>query len=62
MVLGCKVYAYDHTISSPSSRGNNIKFFKTGLGIGDNLKTLSTLVQENGHSHSQIEYLKVISN
>ena len=58
--VGCKIYAYDHTISAPAKRGNNIKFFKTGLGKGENLKTLSTMLLENGHSERKIEYLKAI--
>ena len=56
------MYAYDHTIDSPPNRGNNIHYFKTGLGIGQNLKTLPKLLMENGHSEATIEYLKVKSS
>ena len=54
------MYSYDHTIDAPPLRGENIKFFKTGLGIGENLKPLSDLLKENKHKHSRIDYLKVI--
>ena len=40
---GCEIFAYDHTISAPSKRGQLINFFKIGLGKGENLKTLSAL-------------------
>ena len=53
------VFAYDHTITSDAIRGNNIKFFKTGLGIGPNLKRLKTIIEENDHINDVIEYLKV---
>jgi hypothetical protein len=58
---GCSIYAYDHTIDAPAERGNNIKFFKQGLGVGDSLKTLGDTVKDNGHSDTAITYLKVIS-
>ena len=53
------MFAYDHTITSAAVRGNNIKFFKTGLGIGPNLKRLKTIIEENDHINDVIEYLKV---
>ena len=57
--LGCSIFAYDHTISAPAHRGNNIKYFKTGLGIGPNLKTLKQILEENNQLNSNIDYLKV---
>ena len=56
---GCSIYAYDHTIEAPAERGNHIKFFKQGLGIGDNLKTLDNIINDNGHKDANIAYLKV---
>ena len=57
--LGCSIFAYDHTISALAHRGNNIKYFKTGLGIGPNLKTLKQILEENNQLNSNIDYLKV---
>ena len=60
-IEGCDVYAYDHTINAPPTRGRNIRYFKTGVGKGSiNLKTLKALIQQNGHTGSLIQYLKVI--
>ena len=56
---GCKIFAYDHTINAPATRGKNIKYFKTGLGFGENLKPLSQLIAENEHQNTVIDYLKV---
>ena len=56
---GCQVFAYDHTISAPTERGKNIKFFQTGLGIGEHLETLRNLIYQNHHETSTIDYLKV---
>ena len=53
------MFSYDHTISAPANRGENIKFFKTGLGIGENLDTLTNLIKANRHETSTIDYLKV---
>ena len=59
---GCEIYAYDHTIKAPPRRGKNIKYFKTGLGIGSSqLKTLKDLITQNNHTADIIEYLKVIN-
>ena len=60
MSSGCSVFSYDHTISAPAQRGRNIKFFKTGLGIGEHLETLNNLIKANHHGGSTIDYLKVI--
>ena len=54
------VYAYDHTIKANPTRGKSIKYFKTGLGVGKNLKRLETLIKENNHTNTIIEYLKVL--
>ena len=59
MYSGCHVFSYDHTISAPANRGKNIKFFKTGLGVGKNLDTLNNLIKANRHEASIIDYLKV---
>ena len=59
MFPGCSVFAYDHTISAPAERGENIKFFKTGLGIGEHLETLKNLITQNHHETTTIDYLKV---
>ena len=56
---GCTIYAYDHTIDAPAERGQNIKFFKLGLGTEQNMKTLDKIIEDNGHSGTIIEYLKV---
>lgn len=57
--IGCQIFAYDHTINADPRRGNNINFFKTGLGIGENLKTLQQLMFDNNQSKSTIDYLKI---
>ena len=59
MISGCSVFSYDHTVSHPAQRGKNIKFFKTGLGIGEHLETLNNLIKANHHETSTIDYLKV---
>ena len=57
---GCQIFAYDHTVNHSATRGQSIRFFKTGLVRGPvYLKTLELLIRENGHLNSQIEYLKV---
>ena len=54
------MFAYDHTIDAIAERGKNIRFFKTGLGVGENLKRLETIIEENNHATTAIEYLKVL--
>ena len=56
------MFAYDHTIKASPNRGKSIKYFKTGLGVGKNLKRLETLIKDNNHTNTVIEYLKVLSN
>ena len=60
--LFVSVFAYDHTIAASARRGKNIQYFKTGLGVGKNLKRLKTLIKENNHTNTAIEYLKVLEN
>ena len=54
------MFAYDHTITANADRGKSIKYFQTGLGVGKNLKRLETLITENNHTNTVIEYLKVL--
>ena len=58
-ILGCHIYAYDHTTLALPWRGQNIKFFKTGVGYGPSLKPLSQIIKENSHQATIIDYLKV---
>ena len=53
------MFSYDHTIKAPAQRGKKIKFFKTGLGIGNNLATLKDFIKKNHHEASTIDYVKV---
>ena len=56
------MYAHDHTIGKiPSTKHKNIHFLKLGIGISNNnaLRTLQSLLMENGHSRKVINYLKV---
>ena len=57
---GCQIFAYDHTISAPDRRGQNIHYFKTGLGFGEHLKPLSQIIADNNHKNTVIDYLKVM--
>ena len=57
--LGCTVMAYDHTVHFPERRGRNIHFFKIGLGNETNMDSLNSIIINNGHRSSVIEYLKV---
>jgi len=56
---GCSIWAYDHTVDFPDTRGRNINFFNFGPGIGKNLDPFSNHIQKNGHNSMIIEYLKV---
>ena len=56
------MYAYDHTVKEfPKTKYNNLHFVKLGIGAKDTneLKTLDTLMRDNGHSNRVISYLKV---
>ena len=62
--FGCKVYAYDHTIHPPKFVPDNITFANIGLSDvpyenDDDLKTLSQIIEENGHTDTKISYLKM---
>ena len=59
--LGCQIYSYDHTVNFPARRGQNIRFHQTGLGQGEQLKTLKNIFAENGHQDKRIQYLKVFT-
>ena len=63
---GCDVYAHDHTAQDfPDTGYGNLHFVRTGIGPVNNvteegeLKTLETLLRENGHTETVINYLKV---
>ena len=57
--FGCTVLAHDHTVNFPEKRGDNIHFFKLGLGTENNMDTLGNIIRKNGHNNTTIEYLKV---
>ena len=62
-ISGCDVYAYDHTVQEfPKTKYKNVHFVKLGIGVSNTneLKTLDTLLRDNGHRDSTINYLKVI--
>merc|ERR1712126_199025 len=56
---GCTVEAYDHTVDFPMKRGPRITFHKLGLGTGNSMDTLHNILKSNGHSHTEIDYLKI---
>ena len=64
MLPGCQVHGHDHTINLTQPK-NEVKpnFFVWDLGIGNNndgkLRTLKTLLENNGHLKKHINYLKV---
>ena len=60
------MYAYDHTVDKfPVTGYSNLHFVRTGIGPVNNvtdkgeLKTLDTVLRDNGHSGAIINYLKV---
>ena len=56
------MYAYDHTVKKfPISKYKNVHFVKLGIGASNTneVKTLDTLLRDNGHLHKTINYLKV---
>ena len=56
------MYAYDHTVGKfPKTKYKNIHFVKLGIGASNTneVKTLDTLLRDNGHSQKAINYLKV---
>ena len=61
--MGCKVFAYDPTISHPSQRSENIFFRNIGV-VGQpndekNYLTLNEIFKTNGHEDTMISYMKV---
>ena len=58
---GCEIHAHDHTVDYPARRGQNIHFYKLGLGTKteSDLDTLANILKKNGHTDTVIEYLKV---
>ena len=61
-VSGCDVYAHDHTIKEfPHIKLKKVHFVKLGIGTSNTneKKTLDTLLRDNGHTDSDINYLKV---
>jgi len=59
---GCEVYAHDHTVKEfPNTKYKNVHFVKLGIGASNTneVKTLDTLLRDNGHSNRTINYLKV---
>ena len=60
--LGCEVYAHDHTVKEfPKTKFKNIHFVKLGINTSNTneMRTLETLLRDNGHADSTINYLKV---
>ena len=56
------MYAHDHTVKEfPITKYQNVHFVKLGIGASNTneVKTLDTLLRDNGHSHRAINYLKV---
>ena len=60
------MFAYDHTVNYfPPTKHSNLHFIKTGIGTSNTggkkgkVKTLDTLLRENGHARRVINYLKV---
>eukprot|EP00092_Neocalanus_flemingeri_P017923 GFUD01019393.1.p1 GENE.GFUD01019393.1~~GFUD01019393.1.p1 ORF type:complete len:325 (+),score=54.21 GFUD01019393.1:61-1035(+) len=58
---GCEIYAHDPTVDFPETRGDNITFYKLGLGseTTSNMDTLANILKKNGHKDTAIEYLKI---
>ena len=59
--LGCEIHAHDPTVDFPAKRGQNINFYKLGLGLKteSDMDTLENIFNKNGHSDNIIDYLKV---
>ncbi len=62
-MTGADIYMYDHTIDSLPYEHSKFHWKKTGLGMNDEqdkgLKTLKTLLEENGHSDEKGMILKI---
>ena len=61
--LGCRVLAFDPTVSYPSKLGKNVSFEKLGLGARNDpanmLESLMSILSKHGHKNSKISYLKI---
>ena len=61
--LGCKVFAYDPSVSFPPRRGKNIVFTNFGVAAERDppkrLDTLDSILENNNHRDTKISYLKV---
>ena len=56
------MYAHDHTVKHfPKTKYENVHFVKLGIAASNTnkMKTLDTLLRDNGHANSTINYLKV---
>ena len=60
------MYAHDHMVARfPPTEHSNLHFVNTGIGASSNVtdrgqvKTLDALLEDNGHSQTVIQYLKV---
>eukprot|EP00091_Calanus_sinicus_P023101 TRINITY_DN7642_c0_g1_i1.p1 TRINITY_DN7642_c0_g1~~TRINITY_DN7642_c0_g1_i1.p1 ORF type:complete len:182 (-),score=37.16 TRINITY_DN7642_c0_g1_i1:93-638(-) len=60
---GCKIHAHDPSVDFPAKRGDQISFYKLGLGTVTEptmpSDTLANIFQMNGHSNATIDYLKI---
>merc|ERR1719154_194703 len=60
---GCEIHAYDPTVDFPAKRGDQISFYKLGLGTVTEptvpSDTLANIFQMNGHSNATVDYLKI---
>ena len=61
--FGCQVLMFDPTVNYPEQVNKKISFHKIGLSAKrddeKSLETLSSILQNNGHSNTKISYLKV---
>ena len=64
--IGCKVLAFDPSVDLPRELDTNIFFEKIGLGnwvrtthTYRNTQTLSSIIRNHGHTHTNISYLKL---
>jgi len=63
--MGCKVYAYDPTVTYPKDLRKNVEFYQVGvckeerLLSGKPCKTLLNIIKSNGHLERKITFLKV---
>ena len=61
--FGCRIYAFDGSVDYPEKRGRNIRFEKSFIGFKDNetenVKSLTTILKEHGHSKTKVSYIKM---